>query len=253
MSAPHDNAKSPAAVRARLTASWVEAVSVRSGDLLEFFRYFNNTQSPQQTWMAGCWDFSYHILKPAALLRLGPPFEKTALEIGYGSGRLLHAACRYFQQAIGVDIHGNQALVRSLLREQGVSNFELHQTDGLSFPLAAESIDFVYSFIVLQHLATLEALAQNLAEVRRVLKPGGVGVLYFGYLSALRGWRRGYLDLLAQPKLPTQELTLRLTMRTAKRLLATAGLRVIEMRRSHKTPWSTKYGVQFYAVLQPIT
>ena len=85
-----------------------------------------------------------------------------------GGGRLLQAACRYFQQGIGVDVHGHQELVNSLLEARGVTNVQLHQTDGRSIPLGEAEVDFIYSFIVYQHLADVEALRQNLREAARV-------------------------------------------------------------------------------------
>ena len=228
---------------------WAEEISVRAGDLPEFLRYFNDADTPQQSWVSGSWDFSCHILKPALARQLGEPFDKVALEIGYGGGRLLHAACRHFRHVIGVDVHGQAAMVRTLLEQQGVSNFELHQTDGRSFPVASGSVDLVYSFIVLQHLPSMDALERNLQETRRVLRSEGAAILYFGYLPS-RPWRwHGVRDLAAHQPARTREVTLRLTMPSARRLLGRAGFRTLQMRRSTKRPWREDYGGQFYAVL----
>ena len=233
----------------RLTGSWVAEVDARAHDLKAFLQYFNDAETPEQSWQSGCWDFSCHILKPKLVQLLGPPFEKTALEIGYGGGRLLHAACRHFRRAIGVDVHGHRELVASLLAARGITNAELHQTDGRLLPLGDAEVDCVYSFIVLQHLATLDVLRQNLVEVRRVLRPGGAAILYFGYLSGQSWWRLGFQDLTTRTLERTRDVTLRLTMPCARRLLAGLGLRVHELRRSHKRPWRTDYGGQFYAIV----
>ena len=66
--------------------SWAAEVSARSDSLHDFLRFFDDADNPEQSWMSGFWDFAYHILKPKGISLLGAPFEKTALEIGYGGG-----------------------------------------------------------------------------------------------------------------------------------------------------------------------
>ena len=150
---------------------------------------------------------------------------------------------------IGVDVHGFQELVRSLLEVKGVSNFQLHQTDGLSIPLGDSSIDFVYSFIVLQHLPTVEALRRNLVEVYRVMHPSAVAILYFGYLPSGFWHRKAFSDLTTRPTPNIREVTLRLTMPYARSLLNDTGFHILEIKRSHKKPWRSEHGGQFYAML----
>ncbi|NJL33983.1 MAG: class I SAM-dependent methyltransferase [Chloroflexaceae bacterium] len=108
-----------------------------------------------------------------------------SLEIGYGGGRLLHAACHYFQAVIGIDIHAEADAVRDYLHTQGVTNFCLLQTDGAALACHDASLDFIYSFIVLQHLPSFDVLAAYLREVRRCLRVGGVAQLYVGTFSRL--------------------------------------------------------------------
>ncbi|NJO84699.1 MAG: methyltransferase domain-containing protein, partial [Blastochloris sp.] len=78
---------------------------------------------------------------------LSRPENRIALEIGYGGGRLLHAACHYFQAVIGIDIHAEADAVRDYLHTQGVTNFCLLQTDGAALACHDASLDFIYSLL----------------------------------------------------------------------------------------------------------
>lgn len=232
--------------------AWRREVAARSDDTYAFLKYFDNAASIDESWTRGFWDFSYHVLKPRLLPLIGEPFDKTALEIGYGGGRLLNAACHYFGNVVGVDIHGQGQRVSDLLKESGVSNFELHQTDGLSYSLPDGSVDFAYSFIVFQHLPTIQMLKSNLGELHRVMRPGAVGILYFGYL------RRGllkparYVDLDSATPDSVNDVTLRVSIPYMKRLLRENRFSVLETKRSHKHPWLRRYGGQFYAMIERI-
>lgn len=230
--------------------AWSGEISNRANDVLEFLKYFDDAASPDEAWTRGIWDFSHHILKPELLPLLGAPFDKDALEIGYGGGRLIQASCRFFRKVIGIDIHAHKEMVGELLHRQGVENFELHQTDGLSFPLADQSVDFAYSFIVLQHLPTIAALEANLADLHRVMRPGAVGILYFGYLR--RGlWRwRNFVDMSTCRPDAAREVTLRLTVSFARRLIHRAGFVVLRAGRCRKQPWRLDHGGQFYIMLE---
>lgn len=58
----------------------------------------------------GQWDMALQILRDPAPRYLRQTTDKTALEIGYGGGRLLAAAARYFKFVYGVDVHQRSAL-----------------------------------------------------------------------------------------------------------------------------------------------
>lgn len=144
-----------------------------------FFTWFDEADSKNSAYIRGAWDFSHHIIGPT-IPYMEKPEEKVALEIGYGGGRLLASACRHFGKVIGVDIHDQSERVASELRKRGHSNHKLLTGDGSSLPIEDQSIDFVYSFIVFQHVEIIDILKRYLNETYRVLRPGAVGVLYFG-------------------------------------------------------------------------
>lgn len=156
-----------------------EIAKAREKSQDEFFTWFDFAESKDSAFARGAWDFSVHIALPLAPY-LSKPGDKTVLDIGYGAGRMLAAASRHFGQAIGVDIHGEPDIVREELATRGVSNAELYITDGKTLPLEDASVDVAYSFIVFMHLERIEVFHAYLSEIQRVLRPGGLAVLYFG-------------------------------------------------------------------------
>lgn len=144
-----------------------------------FFTWFDGGNSVEDVFVRGAWDFATFIIQPLAPC-ITKSEEKTALEIGYGGGRMLAAASRYFNNVIGVDVHECKENVAAELQKQGIYNFMLYNGDGKSIPVENNSVDVVYSFIVLQHVEKIEIFQQYIKETYRVLKSGGIAVLYFG-------------------------------------------------------------------------
>lgn len=108
---------------------------------------------------------------------------KRSLEIGYGPGLLVLAAAQHFDKAYGVDIHGANDLVTKVLKKQGCFNFKLLESpDGQSIPLNDSFIDFIYSWTVFMHLGKIKFAKNYLLESYRVLKDGGLAVIYFSRL-----------------------------------------------------------------------
>lgn len=229
-------------------AKWKSAATGRADELEKFLAWFDSAGSIEQSLKSGWLDFSFHILKPEVLQLLGQPFEKTALEIGYGGGRLLFPACNIFRHCYGVDVHECNGFVGDLLKASGCKNFDLLKTSGTEILLEAGQIDFVYSFIVLQHLPTIGILKDYLKEIYRVMRIGAVGILYFGYLPGK--FRKRYTDLDTNNVETVRDVTLRLTIPAAKKMLNDLSLNIIESGRSLKKPWLDKLGGQFYLIFQ---
>jgi len=154
-------------------------IAKAAADRDRFFTWFNGGQTAEEAMQRGRRDFDQQIwrwLKP----EVADPRQKSILEIGHGGGRLLAAAARYFDRVVGVDIHACNDLVRAELRAWRIDRCELYQVDDPILPLADDSIDVAYSFIVLQHVERIEVFESYLHETFRVLKPGGAALLYFG-------------------------------------------------------------------------
>lgn len=120
----------------------------------------------------------------AAVCSLGLP-EGRGLDLGCGDGRLTRIVLDIvgFRHLVGLDIdemETRQALVHSFYDA-------IHTTNGGAIPENSESFDFVYSNSVLEHIPDLDPV---LAEVGRVLKPGGKFIFTVpapGFHSCLRG------------------------------------------------------------------
>jgi SAM-dependent methyltransferase len=203
-----------------------------------FQAWFNREAActPQQHLVRAHWDFALHMLTPTVCAYLDRPEERVALEIGSGGGRLLLAACRYFREVIGVDIHDEQAAVAQFLQAQHAANVRLLRTTGDSLPVDTASVDFVFSFIVLQHLPSFAVFAAYLHETARCLRRGGVAQLYFGRFARLHPlhqllcWRQGYR---ATPAVPANHMSLVVRLARVRRLCASLGLRVVESGTSY--------------------
>jgi ArsR family transcriptional regulator len=103
------------------------------------------------------------------------PEGSTVLEIGVGTGGLLQELAARASQVIGVD-HSPAMLeeARRRLVNGGVSGVELRLGEMGHLPLPDASVGCVVANMVLHHAADP---AQVLAEIRRVLAPGGLLLL----------------------------------------------------------------------------
>ena len=104
------------------------------------------------------------------------------LEIGYGSGVFLPELGAH-GRVIGLDRHRQGAAVRAMARREGVEP-ALITGDVRQMPLAHGSVEVVVCLSVLEHVAALREAA---AEMRRVLRPGGIAVLGYPRVDRLMG------------------------------------------------------------------
>jgi SAM-dependent methyltransferase len=106
-----------------------------------------------------------------------PPERRKALEVGCGPGRLMRPMSRNFGEIHGVDVSDEMVRLAEE-RFRGASRMQLHVTNGVDLaPLASDYFDFVYSYAVFQHIPSRDVVLNYLAEIRRVLKNGGVARL----------------------------------------------------------------------------
>lgn len=99
------------------------------------------------------------------------PCPAVFLEIGPGSGWLSFEMCGHAGRVLAVDI--SDQLATTTCRP---ANFRFVPFDGISLPLETASVDLAFSYQVIEHQHPDDVLP-CLAEVRRVLKPGGRYVL----------------------------------------------------------------------------
>jgi ubiquinone/menaquinone biosynthesis C-methylase UbiE len=96
------------------------------------------------------------------------------LELGCGVGRMTRMLSRVFRSVTAVDIS-------SVMIEQarhnllGLDNVRLLVGDGATLAgLEDESFDFAFSFIVFQHIPSIEVIQSYCREVNRVLRAGSL-------------------------------------------------------------------------------
>ncbi len=100
------------------------------------------------------------------------------LEIGCGIGRLSEFISPLVSKLYAVDI-SDEMISKAKERLSNLSNVQFIATDGKSFPIPEQSVDTVFSFIVFQHMPSVRVIKENLREISRVLKPGGLAKIQF--------------------------------------------------------------------------
>lgn len=107
-----------------------------------------------------------------------------ALDFGCGVGRLVIPMARRSGEVVGVDVSDAMlAEARRNVERAGVANAEFVQGDDALSRVSGE-FDFIYSYIVLQHIPVSrgEAITRRLLAL---LRSGGVGALHYTYATGL--------------------------------------------------------------------
>lgn len=171
----------------------------------DFQAWFNKAGDEHESAVRGSWDFAHYFASAEVCKWVKQPEDKICLEIGYGGGRLLNASRHFFKHSHGVDVHPFAVEVAEVLLRWGPErNFTLHRLNESVFPLDDGSIDYAYSFIVIQHIFKASILESYLSELKRVVKAGGVINLYFADIDKypekisaayIRSRLKGFLEL----------------------------------------------------------
>ncbi len=111
------------------------------------------------------------------------PRDKSALEIGCGIGRIARWMSQDFAQYTGVDVSPE------MIRKASSYNLPRAQFQAVSggdlAGIPAESMDFVWSFAVFQHVPDKRAIFNYFQEAARVLRRGGIFRLHMKGLWSL--------------------------------------------------------------------
>ena len=138
----------------------------------------------------------YERLVEPILARLGvTPAESAMGELGCGAGRMTRAFARRFYAVTAIDISEEmQARAKGYLEDSGNVRWVL--TDGVSLAgVETGSIDFVFSYLVLQHYPSAELIAGSIQEMMRILRPGGAFLFQFnGSHEATMNWKGRFVS-----------------------------------------------------------
>ena len=174
---------------------------------------------------------SWKAEKIARLLELASRKQPIRLlEIGTGSGGIAHWFAHHPQlrcEVVAVDVCDNRQL------HEG---YAFQQVESVDLPFEEVSFDVVISNHVIEHVGDAQAQARHLPEIRRVMKPDGVGYLAvpnrwmltephyrLKFLSWWpHGWRTPYLKLMGKGDFYDCEP---LEMRQLERMLDAANFR----------------------------
>lgn len=103
-----------------------------------------------------------------------PQHDAAMLEIGCGIGRMTHAFAERFGTVYGIDISA-EMIAQGQRYLTCYPNVHLSVSSGTDLkPFANSSLDFCFSYIVFQHMPDSRITLNYIAEMGRVLKPGGM-------------------------------------------------------------------------------
>ncbi len=89
---------------------------------------------------------------------------KDVLEVGCGTGLILHRTGKFARSAVGIDLSGG------MLEKAAARGLAVAQASATELPIATASVDVAYSFKVLAHIPDITGA---LREMARVVRPGG--------------------------------------------------------------------------------
>ena len=133
----------------------------------------------------------YQRLAEPIVAKLGvTPDVSAVAELGCGAGRMTRAFARRFRSVTAIDISEEmQARAKGYLKDSGNVRWVL--TDGVSLAgVETGSMDFAFSYLVLQHYPSAKLVAGSIREMMRILRPGGAFLFQFnGSRRATMNWR----------------------------------------------------------------
>lgn len=104
----------------------------------------------------------------------------TCVEVGAGAGRMTRHMAMTFDRVLALDVSDR---ILELCAKACPPNVETMIVSGTTIPLEAQVADAVFTTHVLQHLDGLVHVTSYLAEMFRVLRPGGTAMIHVGLSS----------------------------------------------------------------------
>jgi SAM-dependent methyltransferase len=118
------------------------------------------------------------------------PLRKKMLELGCGVGRMTRCFAKQFDQVTGFDV-SDKMLDRARELNSAVGNITWIQGNGVDLGnVESRSMDFVFSYLVLQHLPAESLVHAYIQEILRVLNDGGICLFQFnGTTEKYMNWK----------------------------------------------------------------
>jgi ubiquinone/menaquinone biosynthesis C-methylase UbiE len=195
------------------------------------------------------------LLKKISRLGIQPRFE-LALDYGCGVGRLSRALSTSFERVLGIDI-SDAMLSEARSANAGFDNIQFLRNNGASLSgIAAETVDFIYSNIVLQH-SPRKIQRVLIREFCRVLRPGAILVFQTPSHQNM-GTVNGFLHLLLSNRILNMARRIRygkghvMEVHTIRKdevleLLAKEGMSVLETER-HDSAGPAFISFRYFAI-----
>ncbi|HXV14382.1 MAG TPA: methyltransferase domain-containing protein [Candidatus Krumholzibacteria bacterium] len=194
---PHDQTPTDASMR----DFWDQKARENAMYYISSYRAYDQ-QDPAEFWKWG------GILAEKFLGESGCRFtgEEAMLEIGCGVGRMTKYFAGRFRHVTALDV--SPEMIRQAQENlAGIDNVRLDVGNGsdlTAYPDA--SFDFVFSYIVFQHIPDPRVTLTYLREAGRVLRPGGACYVQINTMPrvsplrvALRRWKRALLRRTSAP------------------------------------------------------
>jgi SAM-dependent methyltransferase len=146
----------------------------RAREDVHFYVAFGRRSQEEQEFLASAAEVTSALEAEFSRLPPSGPENRSALEIGCGPGRLMRPMSRHFGEIHGVDI--SDEMVRLACDQlKDIPHAHVLVTPDSSLGMFRDgSFDFVYSYIVFQHIPNRDVVLNYLREAGRVLKPGGL-------------------------------------------------------------------------------
>ena len=156
--------------------------------------------------------------------------EKNALEIGCGGGRIASRGVQLFKHVYAADV--SEEMLRKSKQAIAARNISFHKLDGFSLNgFSDETVDHVYSHDVLVQLSSIQVYPY-LCEIKRVLKPGGVGLVsVYDFVDQFELFKQWSLKFWKERKLPIYRSLHFVTEEMLRSMLADLGLDVLEAEK----------------------
>ncbi len=158
-------------------------------DAFHYIASWRKDWSPESFFQSGEEDYQ-RLVAPVFDRFHWNPEGKSMLELGCGAGRMTRSFSQRFSQVYAFDISAEMLRHARVLDPEAANvNWTLGNGTDLA-GLAGETVDFAFSYIVLQHLPEPAFALRYIREMLRVLKPGGIFLFQFNSLRiAAMNWK----------------------------------------------------------------